>query len=104
MCSSFVGEKPLQASRLDDTWLPPPISLNVCGAGRVKASRRIQLTWFVSVSGGKAQGRGLRSQDCDIMAGILSGPGKMPPTRETRLRRQKLCGCSAKSWEQGAEA
>lgn len=68
-------------------------------------SRRIQLTWFVSVSGGKAQEAGGCGQDCDIMASasclVLE---KCRPHRpeELRLRRQKLCGCSAKPWEQGA--
>lgn len=68
-------------------------------------SRRIQLTWFVSVSGGKAQEAGGCGQDCDIMASascpVLEKCRPHHP-EELRLRRQKLCGCSAKSWEQGA--
>lgn len=71
----------------------------------VNPSRRIKLTQFMSVLGGKAQEAGGCSQDCDIIASA-SCPvlEKCSPYRpgELRHRRQKLCGCSAKSWEQGA--
>lgn len=55
MCSSFARKKQLGTSCFHYTWLPPPISPNVCGTGKWAWSQMIKPIWFMNLSGGKKQ-------------------------------------------------